>query len=52
MTIRKLQITTVALLAGLAAATIPAIAEETIDEDEQFTEAVRDFGYAGGAARL
>ena len=49
MTIRELQITALILLAGLAAATIPAIAEETIDEDEQFTEAVRDFGYAGGA---
>jgi hypothetical protein len=50
MTIRKLQITALTLLAGLAIATIPAIAEETIDEDEQFTEALRDFGYAGGAA--
>lgn len=39
-----------ALLAGLAAATIPAIAEDTIDDDQHFTEALRDFGYAGGAA--
>ena len=50
MTIRKLQITAFALLAGLVTTTAPAISEETIDEDEQFTEAVRDFGYAGGAA--
>lgn len=50
MIIRAVQITAIALLAVLAAAASPAIAEEFIDEDEQFTEAVRDFGYAGGAA--
>ena len=49
MTIRKLQMTTLTLLSALAVMT-PVMAEEAVDEDEQFTEAVRDFGYAGGAA--
>lgn len=47
--IRKIQFASLTLLSALAVMT-PAMAEETADEDEQFTEAVRDFGYAGGAA--
>ena len=50
MIIRTFQISALAFLAGLVALDGPSRAEETADEDEQFTAAVRDFGYAGGAA--
>lgn len=44
----KLKIASVVLLTGIACASVPAFAEE--DADEQFSVAVTDFGYAGGAA--
>ena len=49
MTFRRIQMCSLVLMAGLAAAAPPASAEEA-DEDEQFTAALSDFGYAGGAA--
>ena len=42
-------VTSLVLGAGLVL-TAPALADEQLTEDEQFTEAVKDFGYAGGAA--
>lgn len=40
------------LLAVITAVTVPSLPAlaEDVDEDEQFTLAVKDFGYAGGAA--
>jgi len=35
---------------GILGLAVPAIAQETDKEDEEFTAAVKDFGYAGGAA--
>lgn len=49
MMIRKAHLTALSLLACVAI-TAPSLAEETEADDEMFTEAVRDFGYAGGAA--
>lgn len=43
------RISAFALMAAVSL-TVPAAAEEQVQDDEQFTEAVRDFGYAGGAA--
>lgn len=37
-----------AVLAGVIALAVPSFADETTDE--QFSEALSDFGYAGGAA--
>ena len=50
MTIRKANLAAMALLAGLSVVAAPSMAEETEAEDELFTDAVKDFGYAGGAA--
>lgn len=49
MTFKGVQLASLVLMASLSAATLPASAEEA-DEDEQFTAALSDFGYAGGAA--
>lgn len=49
MTFKGVHLAALAVMASLSAAVLPALAEET-DQDEQFSEAVSDFGYAAGAA--
>lgn len=49
MTNWKETLTLLAIVAAVAIPSLPAAAEEA-DDDEQFTLAVKDFGYAGGAA--
>lgn len=44
-----MRIAVLALVGGFILAA-PALADEQAQEDEQFTGAVKDFGYAGGAA--